>query len=95
LLFTRTGAKSRPLIKIGLHAQDTTMVFFEEVRVPNENVLGGVPGQGFIQLMKELAWERLAIEIFSISGAQAADPSWLLRSLPFCHRKACRLRSFE
>lgn len=64
-------AKSMPLKKIGLHAQDTTMVFFEDVRVPKENVLGGVPGQGFIQLMKELAWERLAIAIFSISGVQA------------------------
>jgi len=64
-------AKSKPLKKIGLHAQDTTMVFFEDVRVPKESVLGGVPGQGFIQLMKELAWERLAIAIFSICGAQA------------------------
>ncbi|MDD2050589.1 acyl-CoA dehydrogenase family protein [Pseudomonas putida] len=64
-------SKSRPLKKVGLHAQDTTMVFFEDVRVPKDNILGGVPGLGFVQLMKELAWERLAIAIFSISGAQA------------------------
>jgi alkylation response protein AidB-like acyl-CoA dehydrogenase len=63
--------KSKPLKKVGLHAQDTTMLFFEDVRVPKANVLGDVPGQGFIQLMRELAWERLSIAISSISGAQA------------------------
>jgi alkylation response protein AidB-like acyl-CoA dehydrogenase len=63
--------KSKPLKKIGLHAQDTTMLFFEDVRVPKANILGDVPGQGFIQLMKELAWERLTIAVSSISGAQA------------------------
>src|SRR5262245_56392470 len=37
--------KSKPLRKVGMHAQDTTMLYFEDVRVPKENVLGGVPGQ--------------------------------------------------
>jgi alkylation response protein AidB-like acyl-CoA dehydrogenase len=64
-------SKSRPLRKVGLHAQDTTMLFFEDLRVPKENILGGVPGQGFFQLMKELAWERLGIAGNSIAGAQA------------------------
>ncbi|WP_435610206.1 acyl-CoA dehydrogenase family protein [Pseudomonas knackmussii] len=64
-------SKSKPLRKVGLHAQDTTMLFFEDVRVPKENLLGGVPGQGFVQLMKELAWERLSIAISSIAGAEA------------------------
>ncbi|MDU4253525.1 MULTISPECIES: acyl-CoA dehydrogenase family protein [Pseudomonas] len=64
-------SKSRPLRKVGLHAQDTTMLFFEDVRVPKENLLGGIPGQGFMQLMKELAWERLSIALSSIAGAQA------------------------
>ncbi|WP_448680699.1 acyl-CoA dehydrogenase family protein [Pseudomonas nicosulfuronedens] len=64
-------SKSKPLRKVGLHAQDTTMVFFEDVRVPVENVLGGVPGQGFIQLMQELAWERLSIGILAIAASQA------------------------
>ncbi|MFK0088454.1 acyl-CoA dehydrogenase family protein [Pseudomonas sp. NPDC090755] len=64
-------SKSRPLKKVGLHAQDTTMLFFEDVRVPRENVLGGEPGKGFIHLMKELAWERLAIAGQSIAGAEA------------------------
>lgn len=64
-------SRSRPLRKVGLHAQDTTMLFFEDLRVPKENILGGVPGQGFFQLMKELAWERLGIAGNSIAGAQA------------------------
>ncbi|MDD2050594.1 acyl-CoA dehydrogenase family protein [Pseudomonas putida] len=64
-------SKSSPLRKVGLHAQDTTTLFFDNVRVPKQNLLGGVPGQGFIQLMKELPWERLNIAISSIAGAQA------------------------
>lgn len=64
-------SKSKPLRKVGLHAQDTTMVFFEDVRVPKANILGGEPGQGFYQLMKELAWERLSIGILAIAASQA------------------------
>lgn len=64
-------SKSKPLRKVGLHAQDTTMLFFENCRVPKENVLGGVEGQGFIHLMKELAWERLSIAISSVAGSLA------------------------
>lgn len=70
-------SRSKPLRKIGMNAQDTTMLFFEEVRVPRENVLGGLPGQGFYQLMKELAWERLGIAIGSIAGCQAVLESTL------------------
>ncbi|MFK8331075.1 acyl-CoA dehydrogenase family protein [Pseudomonas sp. BJa5] len=70
-------SRSRPLRKVGLHAQDTTMLFFEDVRVPKENLLGGVAGQGFIQLMKELAWERLSIAVSSVAGAEAVLESTL------------------
>jgi len=63
--------KSQPLRKVGLHAQDTTMLFFQDVRVPKTSVLGGEPGQGFYQLMKELAWERLSIGILAIAASQA------------------------
>jgi alkylation response protein AidB-like acyl-CoA dehydrogenase len=70
-------SRSQPLRKVGLHAQDTTMLFFEDVRVPKENLLGGVPGQGFFQLMKELAWERLSIAISSVAGASAVLESTL------------------
>ncbi|OZA91374.1 MAG: hypothetical protein B7X57_10415 [Erythrobacter sp. 34-65-8] len=45
--------KGRNLDKIGQHAADTSELFFEDVRVPKENVLGGV-GRGFVHLMEEL-----------------------------------------
>lgn len=64
-------SKSRPLKKVGLHAQDTGMLFFENCRVPKANVVGGEPGKGFIQLMKELPWERLGIAFNSIAGSAA------------------------
>jgi alkylation response protein AidB-like acyl-CoA dehydrogenase len=64
--------KASPLKKVGMKAQDTCELFFENVRVPRSNLLGGVEGQGFPQLMKELGWERLIIAILSISAAQAA-----------------------
>lgn len=64
-------SKSKPLRKVGMHAQDTTMLFFESVRVPKSNVLGGAQGQGFYQLMKELSWERMGIAIGTIAGCQA------------------------
>jgi alkylation response protein AidB-like acyl-CoA dehydrogenase len=64
-------ARGRNLEKVGLHAQDTSELFFEDVRVPPENMLGQ-EGQGFIQLMQELPRERLLIAIGAISNAEAA-----------------------
>ncbi|MGQ0618421.1 MAG: acyl-CoA dehydrogenase family protein [Panacagrimonas sp.] len=63
--------KGRPLNKIGMKAQDTCELFFDNVRVPQSNRLG-MEGMGFIMLMKELAWERLMIAITSVSGAEVA-----------------------
>ncbi len=51
--------RGEPLKKIGLHSQDTCELFFDEMRVPRANLLGPEEGQGFRQLMKELARERL------------------------------------
>jgi alkylation response protein AidB-like acyl-CoA dehydrogenase len=67
-------SKGAPLKKVGMKAQDTCELFFENVRVPRSKVLGGAEGEGrgFIMLMKELAWERLIIAILSIASAQAA-----------------------
>ena len=53
--------RGRNLDKIGLEAQDTSELFFDDVWVPEENLLGGVEGRGFIQLMHELPRERLII----------------------------------
>ncbi|MEM7691414.1 MAG: acyl-CoA dehydrogenase family protein [Pseudomonadota bacterium] len=64
-------SKGKPLRKVGMHAQDTCELFFDEVRVPKENRLGE-EGQGFVMLMEELAWERLMIAIISVAGAEGA-----------------------
>ncbi len=63
--------KGKPLKKVGMKAQDTCELFFNDVRVPKANLLGQ-EGMGFIMLMKELAWERLIIAITSVAGAEAA-----------------------
>jgi acyl-CoA dehydrogenase len=52
--------RGRNLDKIGMHAQDTSELFFDNVRVPVGNLLGAVEGEGFTQLMVQLAWERLS-----------------------------------
>nr|WP_240433561.1 acyl-CoA dehydrogenase family protein [Solimonas sp. K1W22B-7] len=67
-------SKARPLKKVGMKAQDTCELFFNNVRIPKSNILGGEKsvGQGFIMLMKELAWERMVIAVMSVAGARAA-----------------------
>lgn len=59
------------LRKIGLHAQDTAELFFDDVRVPRSNVLGD-PAKGFIYMSELLAEERLQVAIGSIAHAQVA-----------------------
>jgi long-chain-acyl-CoA dehydrogenase len=63
--------KGKPLKKVGMKAQDTCELFFNNVVVPKENLLGP-EGGGFFMLMKELPWERLIIAITSVAGAEAA-----------------------
>lgn len=58
--------RGRNLEKLGMKGQDTSELFFEDVRVPRANLLGGEEGQGFYQLMKQLPWERLLIGIMSV-----------------------------
>ncbi len=62
------------LKKLGLKAQDTSELFFDNVRVPADNLLGGSlqENRGFICLMEQLPWERLQIAIGAIAAAQAA-----------------------
>lgn len=66
--------KGKRLKKLGLKAQDTSELFFNNVRVPAENVLGGPDfvGRGFVCLMEQLPWERLQIAIGAVAAAQAA-----------------------
>jgi acyl-CoA dehydrogenase len=49
----------RRLEKLGQHASDTAEIFFDGVRVPADHLLGGKEGDGFIQLMSQLSYERL------------------------------------
>jgi alkylation response protein AidB-like acyl-CoA dehydrogenase len=62
--------RGRNLQKIGMHAQDTSELFFDGVRVPAENLLGGHEGQGFAQLMQELPQERLLIAVSAVGGLE-------------------------
>src|SRR5882757_10008528 len=62
--------RGRKLDKMGLHAADTAELHFENVRVPDANVLG-TQGRGFYHLMQNLPSERLSIAISAIAGARA------------------------
>lgn len=62
--------RGQNLKKIGLHSQDTSELFFDNVRVPVENLLGG-EGMGFIMLMSELPTERMSVSVGAIASAQS------------------------
>jgi acyl-CoA dehydrogenase len=66
--------KGKRLKKLGLKAQDTSELFFDNVKVPASQLLGGAnyEGKGFICLMEQLPWERLQIAISAVAAAQAA-----------------------
>jgi alkylation response protein AidB-like acyl-CoA dehydrogenase len=78
LLMLETGAagyeKGKPLKKLGLKAQDTCELFFNNVTLPADAVLGGAEqeNKGFICLMEQLPWERLQIAITAVAASQAA-----------------------
>ena len=61
----------RLLHKLGQKGQDTAELFFEDMRVPAENLLGG-DGEGFVQLMRQLPHERLILSVGAIATAEAA-----------------------
>jgi acyl-CoA dehydrogenase len=66
--------KGKPLHKLGLKAQDTCELFFDNVRLPADSLLGGPDflNKGFIGLMEQLPWERLQIAIGAVAASQAA-----------------------
>jgi acyl-CoA dehydrogenase len=77
LIFVETDgtagfARGRNLDKLGQEAADTSELFFNDARVPVENLLGGDEGQGFFQLMNQLPQERLNIAIQGIGAIERA-----------------------
>lgn len=64
-------SRGRNLDKIGMHAQDTAELIFEDVRVPAENLLGN-EGEGFFMLVNNLPRERLSLSASAVAHAQAA-----------------------
>ena len=63
-------SKGKNLHKLGLKAQDTSELFFQDVRVPKENLLGE-EGRGFVYLMQDLPQERLSIAVGAVANAKA------------------------
>jgi acyl-CoA dehydrogenase len=74
--------RGKNLEKLGLHAQDTSELFFSEVRVPKKNLLGE-PGMGFVYLMQNLPRERVAIGATSLAGAEAVFE----QTLEYCKQR--------
>jgi alkylation response protein AidB-like acyl-CoA dehydrogenase len=63
--------KGQRLHKVGLKAQDTSELFFNDVKVPKDHLLGR-ENEGFIYLMQELPWERMQIAVTAVASARAA-----------------------
>ena len=74
--------RGRNLDKIGMHAQDTSELFFADVRVPAGNLLGE-EGGGFIALMQNLPRERVAIGTAALAGAEGAFG----QTLEYCQQR--------
>ena len=64
-------SKGKRLEKVGMKAQDTSELFFQDVRIPKANMLGK-EGMGFVYLMQELPQERLTVGVGAIASAEAA-----------------------
>ena len=69
---TEGFARGRKLDKVGLDAQDTSELFFNEARVPTSNLIGVEEGQGFVQLMQQLPQERLNIAVGGMAVIERA-----------------------
>lgn len=64
--------RGKNLNKIGCKAQDSSELFFDDVYIPADNLLGGVEGRGFPQLMQRLAEERLLMAMSSVASMEFA-----------------------
>lgn len=75
--------RGRKLDKIGLKSADTSELFFDDVPVPSENLLGGAEGQGFYQMMKQLPQERLIIACGAVGAMEGA----VARTIAYCKER--------
>lgn len=64
-------SKGKPFKKVGMKAQDTCELFFDNVKIPKKNILGEI-GKGFIYMMQKLARERMSVALMSVGGAEGA-----------------------
>ncbi len=60
------------LDKVGQRGQDTSELFFDDIRVPVSNLLGTAEGEGFVQLMRQLPQERLVIALTAVTAMEVA-----------------------
>ena len=75
--------RGRNLDKIGMKAADTSELFFDNVEIPPENILGGEEGQGFYQLMQQLPQERLIIGCGAVGAMEGA----VERTIDYCKER--------
>lgn len=75
--------RGRNLDKIGLKAADTSELFFDNVPLPPENILGGQEGQGFYQMMQQLPQERLIIGCGAVGAIEGA----VSRTIAYCKER--------
>jgi acyl-CoA dehydrogenase len=78
----------RVLDKMGMKAQDTAELFFEDMRVPAANLLGGEEGRGLRQLMSDLPYERVILAVSGVAameGALAATLAYVRERKAFGH----------
>ncbi|GAA3127835.1 MULTISPECIES: acyl-CoA dehydrogenase family protein [Nonomuraea] len=81
--------RGRNLDKVGMKAQDTAELFFDNVRVPVANRLGPKDGEGFFQLMNNLPQERLSIAVAAVAAAEAV----LEETIEYCRTRQAFGRS--
>jgi acyl-CoA dehydrogenase len=65
-------SRGNPLKKIGMNGCDTTELFFDNVRIPADNLLGEEEGLGFVQLMQQLPFERLLLAVSAVACMEVA-----------------------
>lgn len=75
--------RGRNLEKVGLHAADTSELFFDNAEIPPENILGGEEGRGFYQMMEQLPQERLAIACGAVGAMEGA----VERTVAYCKER--------